>query len=71
MQRRKVNEAQNAYAFPVEWSERGQGDNRSATVIFVMLGSSGSQITNMTEHYIVTDLTQRTDWLTEPGIGVY
>lgn len=35
-------------------------DNDSGAVMFVMLGSSGSQITDKTEHYNVADLTQQT-----------
>lgn len=41
--------------------------NDSGAVMFVMSGSSGSQITDKTEHYIVADLTQQT----ELGIVVY
>lgn len=36
-------------------------DNDSGSVTFVMLCSSDSQITDKTEHYIVSDLTQKTD----------
>lgn len=35
--------------------------NDSGSVMFVMSGSSGIQITDKTEHYIVADLSQQTE----------